>query len=65
MMNRTSTIPVFNAEGLLPGLYLKIIVYAHNSKGRSDPVIIEGYTLKVAEKLTGKLFFIVLVSDFL
>jgi hypothetical protein len=35
-------------------MVLKMLVYAANSKGKSDPVGVEGFTLKVAEKQTGE-----------
>jgi hypothetical protein len=37
-------------------MVLKMLVYAANSKGKSDPVIVEGFTLKVAEKQTGECY---------
>lgn len=43
-------------SGLDPGKELKMVIYAANSKGRSDPVLLEGFTLKVAEKQTGKIY---------
>lgn len=51
--NVSSKFPVFTAHNLEPGRILKMIVYAANAKGRSDPVLLEGFTLKVAEKQTG------------
>ncbi|XP_075221992.1 nephrin-like, partial [Lycorma delicatula] len=51
--NKTSRLPVFHVNNLAPGLLVKLVVYATNSKGRSDSVAIEGFTLKVAEKQTG------------
>lgn len=53
LLNRTSKQPAFKVEGLAPGVNVKIIIYAFNSKGRSDSVNLEGYTLKLAEKQTG------------
>lgn len=52
--NKSSRLPVFNVDNLLPGRVLKMIIYATNSKGKSDAVTIEGYTLKAAEKQTGE-----------
>jgi hypothetical protein len=52
--NVSSKFPVFSVSGLGPGMVLKMLVYAANSKGRSDPVVVEGFTLKVAEKQTGE-----------
>jgi hypothetical protein len=45
----------FTVQGLEPGKVLNMILYAVNAKGRSDPTLLEGFTLKVAEKQTGKL----------
>lgn len=43
----------FTVQGLEPGKVLNMIMYAVNAKGRSDPALLEGFTLKVAEKQTG------------
>lgn len=45
----------FTVQGLEPGKVLNMILYAVNAKGRSEPTLLEGFTLKVAEKQTGKL----------
>lgn len=55
--NISSKYPVFTVSGLDSGKLLKIIIYAINVKGRSDSVILEAFTLKAAEKQTGKLSF--------
>lgn len=47
----------FVVSGLSPGRLLKMAVYAVNARGASDRVLLEGYTLKAAEKQTGKLMF--------
>lgn len=65
--NISSKYPVFTVNGLDSGKLLKIIIYAINVKGRSDSVMLEAYTLKAAEKQTGKLchitiFFICIFS---
>lgn len=52
--NITGNIPVFTVNDLGSGKILKILVYSVNSKGKSEPVLLEGLTLKVAEKQTGK-----------
>jgi hypothetical protein len=52
--NISSKYPVFTVNGLDSGKMLKIIIYAINMKGRSDSVLLEAYTLKAAEKQTGK-----------
>ncbi|XP_011639575.1 nephrin, partial [Pogonomyrmex barbatus] len=43
----------FTVQGLEPGRVLNMILYAVNARGRSDPALLEGFTLKVAEKQTG------------
>lgn len=45
---------VFTVHDLQPGKVLNMILYAVNAKGRSDPTLLEGFTLKIAEKQTGK-----------
>lgn len=45
----------FTVQGLEPGKVLTMKLYAYNSKGRSESTKLEGFTLKVAEKQTGKL----------
>lgn len=52
--NISSKYPVFTVNGLDAGKLLKIFIYAINVKGRSDSVMLEAYTLKTAEKQTGK-----------
>lgn len=52
--NVSAKFPLFIVSGLDPGRVLKMIVYAANGKGRSESVVLEGFTLKVAEKQTGK-----------
>jgi hypothetical protein len=52
--NISSKYPVFTVNGLDSGKMLKIIIYSINVKGRSDAVFLEAYTLKAAEKQTGK-----------
>ena len=44
-------------SGLNSGRGLKITIYAANSNGRSRNVVLEGFTLKVAELQVGKAFF--------
>ena len=44
----------FTVQGLEPGRVLNMKLYAYNAKGRSEPARLEGFTLKVAEKQTGK-----------
>ncbi|XP_067208142.1 synaptogenesis protein syg-1 isoform X3 [Linepithema humile] len=47
----------FTVQGLEPGKILNMILYAVNAKGRSDPALIEGFTLKIAEKQTVRVLF--------
>lgn len=54
--NVSAKFPVFTVDGLESGRILKMIVYAANGKGRSDAVLLEGFTLKIAEKQTGESF---------
>lgn len=53
LVNRTSRHISFHLGDLAAGSSLKMKVYAFNSKGKSEPVFFEGYTLKVAAKQTG------------
>lgn len=39
--NLSSETPVFTLKGLVPGSWLKLILYAANSHGKSEPVIME------------------------
>ncbi|KAH0811730.1 hypothetical protein GEV33_011062 [Tenebrio molitor] len=50
--NVSAKFPLFTVSGLDPGKILKMVVYAANSKGRSETVLLEGLMLKVAEKQT-------------
>lgn len=47
------TPPVFTANGLDTGASYRIILYAENAKGRSDPTIIDPVTFKGVAKLQG------------
>ncbi|BES90007.1 nephrosis 1, congenital, Finnish type (nephrin) [Nesidiocoris tenuis] len=51
--NLSSRAPNFGVAGLSPGVSLRLRIYAHNTKGRSDPIFLEAFTLKAAEKQTG------------
>ena len=44
----------FTVHGLGSGRILNMVLYAVNAKGRSEPTLLEGFTLKIAEKQTGK-----------
>ncbi|CAK9807333.1 Protein turtle homolog A [Anthophora plagiata] len=43
----------FTVHGLEPGKILNMVLYAVNVKGKSEPTLLEGFTLKIAEKQTG------------
>lgn len=55
--NLSSTQPTFAVNGLDSERLLKIAVMAVNSKGASDRVILEAYTLKAPEKRLSKFRF--------
>lgn len=55
--NITSSTPTLTVAGLPPGLEFDVNVYASNSKGKSDSVIIHTYTLKSPQKRTGILLY--------
>lgn len=54
LFNVSSFFPVILVDNLEPGKLLKIEVYAVNSKGRSEPFVLAGYTLIDAEKRSGE-----------
>jgi len=47
--NFTDALPEFQVSGLNSGRGLKITIYAANANGRSPNIVLEGFTLKVAE----------------
>ncbi|KAI4487693.1 hypothetical protein M0802_011920, partial [Mischocyttarus mexicanus] len=51
--NLTKEIPQFTVQNLESGKVLTMVLFAVNGKGRSEKVVLEGFTLKVAEKQTG------------
>ncbi|XP_054259110.1 synaptogenesis protein syg-2-like [Macrosteles quadrilineatus] len=51
--NKTSLRPSFLVDGLGPGRVMRMLLYSSNAKGKSDALIVEGFTLKAAEKQTG------------
>ncbi|XP_035783692.1 hemicentin-1-like [Anopheles albimanus] len=53
LANVSSKVPIFTVNGLDAGLLLKIVIYATNMRGRSEPILLQAYTLKAAEKQTG------------
>jgi len=55
--NVSSQYPVFTVHDLEPGRALKMNIYSANSKGKSEVVHIEGFTLKATEKHTGNNIF--------
>ncbi|XP_046838237.1 synaptogenesis protein syg-2-like isoform X3 [Vespa crabro] len=55
--NVTRDNPQFTVQGLEPGKVLNMILYAVNAKGRSELILLEGFTLKVAEKQTVRVLF--------
>lgn len=59
--NVSAKFPLFTVSGLDSGKILKMMVYAANSKGKSEPILLEGFTLKVAEKQTGIKYLINMV----
>ncbi|CAH1104103.1 unnamed protein product [Psylliodes chrysocephalus] len=52
LANVSAKFPVFIVSGLDPGKMLKMIIYASNSKGQSEQVPLDGFTLNIAEKQT-------------
>lgn len=49
LANDSGQVPEFVVSGLNSGRGLKITIFAVNSDGRSQPFVLEGFTLKVAE----------------
>ena len=54
LVNITARSPKLLARGLPAGSSLFLRVYASTIKGRSRSVTFEGYTLRMADKQTGK-----------
>lgn len=54
LANVSSGLPMFTVRGLDSGRLLKIVIYATNMRGRSEPILMPAYTLKPAEKQTGE-----------
>lgn len=63
--NLSAEAPVFMLKGLAPGSWLRLVLYAANSHGKSEPQIIEAVTAGDAEKHTlgksNKMNFIIIV----
>ena len=55
LANVSSPRPVFMITGLNPGRDLRLLVFATNKNGRSDPTVLEGFTTKVAQLQVGML----------
>lgn len=51
--NISSRYPIFTIAGLDAGRFLRIVIFAVNGKGASEPVTLETFTLKTAEKQMG------------
>ena len=49
-----STSPEFAVKNLAPGSDYVINIYSVNKRGRSNPYLVEGFSLKVAENRMGK-----------
>ena len=48
--NLSAETPNFMLKGLMPGSWLRLILYAVNAHGKSDPVVIETVVAGDAEK---------------
>lgn len=53
--NISAKYPVLSVTGLDAGRFFRMVIFAVNIRGRSEPVVLEGYTLKALEKQTGKI----------
>lgn len=51
--NISSRFPIFTISGLDSGRFLRILIFAVNGKGASNPIALESFTLKAAEKQMG------------
>lgn len=60
--NVSAKFPLFTVSGLDSGKMLKMLIYSANSKGKSEPASLEAFTLKVAEKQTGNIYFKTLIN---
>lgn len=52
--NISAKFALFSVSGLDAGRLFRIYIYAANGRGRSEPVPVDGYTLKAVEKQTGE-----------
>lgn len=48
--NLTSPVARFSISNLEPGAQYQAVLFAYNSKGRSEPVILQASTLRLPEK---------------
>lgn len=53
LANVSASRPAFMVGGLGAGRTLRLLVYAANTRGRSEPIPLDGFTLELAEKHTG------------
>lgn len=53
LINFFYRIPFFELKGLEPGMIYDVLVMAVNKKGKSAPMMLQGYTVKSPEKQTG------------
>ena len=56
LANVSSPRPAFMISGLNPGRDLRLLVFALNNNGRSDPTVLEGFTTKVAQLQVGQYY---------
>ena len=54
LANVSSSRPLFTITGLNPGRDLRLTIFAVNKNGKSKPIILEGFTTKVAQLQVGK-----------
>ncbi|CAG7819960.1 unnamed protein product [Allacma fusca] len=52
-LNASSRIPLFSVENMEPGVEFRFLIFAINSKGRSEPFILDGITFNGVAKFTG------------
>jgi hypothetical protein len=51
--------PFFEFKSLDSGLGYDVVVVAYNKKGRSNPVVLQAFTVKHPEKQTGEIDFFI------
>ncbi|XP_077287176.1 kin of IRRE-like protein 1 [Arctopsyche grandis] len=62
LANVSASRPVFVVGGLGAGRALRLLVYAVNTRGRSEPIALDGFTLELAEKQTSNMSTLELTS---